>query len=952
MLWGNFDCYDLGTCYSRSLPRVDTFVGREEDIRNITGYLDFTSSDVEVVHIVGPPGFGKSTLAKKIGHILLRKGVKVHYADIRQITNWDAIAEKIMLSIVDSTKHKLTFDHLERWVHKQYSNTLLILDNCDEVFETHKENLLDGIRALALSSYKKRVRYILTSQKWEADVGNFQLHAIYNLSSEAASQLLSKLAPSLTDVQKMQIAELTGNVPLALDVVGAIFKFPNAPTAEEVIQSLRENPVTTLSSSKIHSKLDVSIGLAYSYLSPELKQLCLNLSQFPGSFSGESAFAIFDISSKFQMTGSGMNRLIDRESPLDMLVQRSLLQFNSAQKRFYFHQLIQKYFLHVTSQEEEGSKLLKLNFESKFQLYFAQTLDKILKDYLLGHLAVTVLNDEKHNFGYMFSLFKTAKHVNNAYFGVQVTLRAIHMNILEPLFFPTELRNISWIMLTALESYTAAHAEVASVESFLETYVSVVVQTARLERQFHMNADFAIEILSLRRGKVDEGYEMNLLSNYTYTMFYRVLGQYYKENGQQENATLCDAHILARAHDQLDHCYPHSHCDYFSISVAYENIGDSANAFQFRKRAHKHQWSSLSPMQQVKLTIDLYNDYSNVSLGNSVSQADQFSSLIINQSMSEYLMIASGSDYLEDVYYDAVDFFKSKNMDEHVIRLQYKMNDIIRSQCELEINGNVYVFLECTQRFISVVQHAWKRQCYYLTILSGIKVLSLLSSYKPETVLMKVKFSTYMLVAESYYQIGNYSAAQIWLKQTLHIVNEGLKEYSFMNRTDRKRVCFYLLMSGDYFNAFCYGYIIKDTIIVFFAHLIDLVYEEYVISSPKKQPEAEAVILSTETGVTEEKYSFVWSQFNHYAHKFQCAIDKHVSRVYLYSAFIVLYFLLVITACKFSTRIAFVIIYLMSFFCTRQQILCCFSCVRLIIVMVAASIITMFVFVLGLDWLY
>ena len=147
-------------------------------------------------------------------------------------------------------------------------------------------------------------------------------------------------------------------------------------------------------------------------------------------------------------------------------------------------------------------------------------------------------------------------------------------------------------------------------------------------------------------------------------------------------------------------------------------------------------------------------------------------------------------------------------------------------------------------------------------------------------------------------------------------------------------------MSGDYFNAFCYGYMIKDTVIVFFAHLIDFVYEEYVISSPKKQPAAEAVILITETGMTEQKYSFVWSQFNHYVHKFQCAIDKHVSRVervYLYSAFFVLYFWLVITACKFSTRIAFVIIYLMSFFCTRQQILCCFSCVRLIIVMVAAS---------------
>ena len=52
----NTDCYQLGVCVSKTLPPVDNFVGREEDIGNITSYLDFTTSDVQVVHIVGPPG--------------------------------------------------------------------------------------------------------------------------------------------------------------------------------------------------------------------------------------------------------------------------------------------------------------------------------------------------------------------------------------------------------------------------------------------------------------------------------------------------------------------------------------------------------------------------------------------------------------------------------------------------------------------------------------------------------------------------------------------------------------------------------------------------------------------------------------------------------------------------------------------------------------------------------
>ena len=36
-LWGDSDlCYYLETCYSRSLPRVDNFVGREEDVVEIS----------------------------------------------------------------------------------------------------------------------------------------------------------------------------------------------------------------------------------------------------------------------------------------------------------------------------------------------------------------------------------------------------------------------------------------------------------------------------------------------------------------------------------------------------------------------------------------------------------------------------------------------------------------------------------------------------------------------------------------------------------------------------------------------------------------------------------------------------------------------------------------------------------------------------------------------------
>lgn len=375
VLWSSSDlCYHLGICHSKSLPYVDNFVGREEDIRNITEYIDFTSSDTEVVHIVGPPGFGKSTLAKKIGDIFLRKHVHVHYVDMRGVTGMDNFAEKILLNVIDSPNKK-TLHRLKKWVQEQYSHTLIIFDNCDEMFAMHSDDFIEAINTL-ISSPKTNVKYLLTSQKWVADVGNFKLHAIYNLSSEAAVALLSKVAPSLTNDQKIQIAELTGNVPLALDVVGAIFKFPNAPTAKEVIQGLKVNPIGVLSPSKLRSKVDVSIGLAYSYLSPELKELCIDLSYFPDSFDQDSAFSIFDLDFQGYF-------LFQQRSQLDNLVERSLLQFSHPTKRFHFHQLIRKYFLHIKNGvgTRLDESLKQIFFERKFLLHFANRLTYLCQQY-------------------------------------------------------------------------------------------------------------------------------------------------------------------------------------------------------------------------------------------------------------------------------------------------------------------------------------------------------------------------------------------------------------------------------------------------------------------------------------------------------------------------------------------------------------------------------------------
>ena len=72
---------------------------------------------------------------------------------------------------------------------------------------------------------------------------------------------------------------------------------------------------------------------------------------------------------------------------LDELVQRSLLESSHGTQRYFFHQLLHKFF---QSQKAGGASLQK-HFDTQFQIYFTRTLDKI-KTFKL-----TQLDEEKHN---------------------------------------------------------------------------------------------------------------------------------------------------------------------------------------------------------------------------------------------------------------------------------------------------------------------------------------------------------------------------------------------------------------------------------------------------------------------------------------------------------------------------------------------------------------------------
>ena len=368
--------------HSDTLPvfsEQEVFIGREGEVQLLTDWIE--NSTVSIISIVGSPGFGKSTLAIRVGHEITEKGgIAVHYVDLYEVQDMTTLNGKLTFLVLGKRRSS---EYLFMWASKLKVTTLFIFDNCDELLHKHKDPFQNLMKNLVRRSQLLKV--VLTAKQMTSFLGSFKNFTLTELSTEFAASVLQKLSNKINRTMALEIARLVGNVPLALQVVGSLLKDVDPST---IANDLRRDPIPALSPELLSSteRVFTSLNISHHYLSPEHQKCGRLLANFPGSFDEPAVQSIL-----------GRKLVQDPSNCLRELQYKSLLSYESLTQRYRYHQLIKEFFAYISDEDSELSETFLSNFLDYYKrLGVIETYESLREVF---HL----LDKERSNFDFLFT---------------------------------------------------------------------------------------------------------------------------------------------------------------------------------------------------------------------------------------------------------------------------------------------------------------------------------------------------------------------------------------------------------------------------------------------------------------------------------------------------------------------------------------------------------------------
>ncbi len=389
--------------FQQNLPVLNyPFFGRAEDLKKLEEQV--VNNSARIVNINGPPAFGKSTLAIKLGELLRaehQNTIKIiKYVDTETTrpseylcseTNgkngWDQYSSRISEKaiIAHSDNYAVNADDRTscQWSNQLKQRTVFILDNCEHILQgANKEAFYNFINS-HLKRQNTKLTIIIVSQEklFYTNDGFFALH-IAELSTFESRAMLKYYLPKLSNKKADKLSVAVGHCPLALKVAAKLLQERGIDNFRILLKDLNDHSVRTLSSKVTigEEKFRTIMDVAYMHLDKQTKKCSRLLSLFPGTTNSEMAKHI-------------LGSVVDLAC-IDDVVRKSFIEeiFIGEETRYSMHKLIRD-FLREHHPVHKMSRNRHV-FDRKFVAYYSNYLKESFK-HLFGSKDDFKLNDKE-----------------------------------------------------------------------------------------------------------------------------------------------------------------------------------------------------------------------------------------------------------------------------------------------------------------------------------------------------------------------------------------------------------------------------------------------------------------------------------------------------------------------------------------------------------------------------
>ena len=304
------------------------------------------SNGQRLVLITGLPGYGKSCLAQRIGHVMIGNGFQVVFLCLREIRSVSKMSANILLSLKAnvcqgwmSKPRQVALSYLRSLTTK----TILILDNAEDILSELEESKQFYSFVNHVATYAKHVKCVITSRKVcpaSCQISRYSVKLLELQNEDAAKFLQAKVKENamiaLNDDEARTIADLCLNIPLILHAAAAYIEVVGGPEALIPMLQKHSTPIDlTVNMERFSPDLRMKSILfdCLKQLDQEQEKALVSLAVFPAAFHRQQVSIVFGIQEN--------DSSVQLDSILFQLVTRSLVHRDAQSNHYFVHRVIQ-----------------------------------------------------------------------------------------------------------------------------------------------------------------------------------------------------------------------------------------------------------------------------------------------------------------------------------------------------------------------------------------------------------------------------------------------------------------------------------------------------------------------------------------------------------------------------------------------------------------------------------